>query len=47
MKHSDKFEEIKNWYEAGFWTIKMVANAVKKKKITSEEYEEITGEAYK
>lgn len=47
MKHSEKFDEIKEWYEAGFWKKSMVANAVKKKKITAAEYKEITGETYK
>ena len=47
MKHSDMFDSIKEWYEAGFWKKKMVANAVKKGRITAAEYEEITGEMYK
>ena len=47
MADDDKFDEIKDWYEAGFWKKSMVANAVKKKKITAAEYKEITGEAYK
>ena len=46
MKHSAMFESIRDWYTDGFWNKKMVYNAVKKKKITAAEYEEITGEAY-
>lgn len=45
-EHSAKFEQIKEWYDNGHWTAKMVANAVVKGKITAEEYEEITGEPY-
>lgn len=40
------YEQIKEWYEQGLWTKKMVRNAVKKGKITAEEYELITGEPY-
>lgn len=46
MKHSVMFDSIKDWYADGFWNKKMVYNAVKKKRITTTEYEEITGEAY-
>lgn len=38
------FEKIKRYYEAGVWNRQMVKNAVKKGKITAEEYETITGE---
>ena len=31
----------------GLWTDKMVANAVKKKVITAEQYKEITNKEYK
>lgn len=40
------FEKIKKYYDAGLWTEKMVGNAVVKKKITVEQYKEITGEDY-
>ena len=40
------FQKIKKWYEQGFWTKLMVANAVVKNKITAEQYEQITGEIY-
>lgn len=40
------FEKIKKYYDAGLWTEKMVSNAVAKKKITAEQYKEITGTDY-
>ncbi len=40
------FDRIKKYYDAGLWTEKMVGNAVVKKKITVEQYKEITGEDY-
>lgn len=40
------FERIKKWYEQGLWTKAMVRNAVRKGKITAEQYEEIVGEPY-
>ena len=40
------FERIKRFYERGLWTKEMVAEAVEYGKITAQEYEEITGEAY-
>ena len=40
------FDKIRKYYAAGAWNKAMVRNAVKKGKITAEEYEEITGEAY-
>lgn len=43
MEHSPKYEKVKEYYDNGFWTKKMVKNAVKKKWITEEEYIEITG----
>ena len=43
---SKYYERIKAYYEAGYWNKYMVANAVKKGKITIEEYKEITGEDY-
>ena len=43
--HSKMFEKIKAWYASGVWSKQWVYNAVGKK-ITAEEYEEITGEVY-
>ena len=40
------FEKIKAWYESGLWTKAMVRNAVRKGKITAEQYELIVGEPY-
>ena len=40
------FEKIKKYYNAGFWTKKMVGNAVVKGKITAEQYKKITDEDY-
>lgn len=45
-EHSPKFELVKGYYEKGQWKKKAVRNAVIKKWITAEEYEEITGEIY-
>jgi len=47
VQHSPKFEDIKGYYDSGFWNAAMVKNAVKKKRITAEEYTEITGKEYK
>lgn len=46
MKHSEKFELVKNYYKNGLWKKKAVKNAVVKGWITADEYEEITGEVY-
>lgn len=46
MEHSKDFEKILRWYREGLWSIIRVRNAVEKKKITAEEYMEITGEQY-
>lgn len=40
------FKKIKRWYEQGFWTKAMVAQAVAKGVLTPEQYEEIVGEPY-
>ena len=45
-EHSPKFWDIKSYYDSGFWNTTMVKNAVKKKKITAEEFTEITGKEY-
>ena len=39
-------EKVKAWYDGGAWTLDMVANAVRKGKLTAEEYFEITGQVY-
>ena len=43
---SKMFNKIKTYYEKGLWTKKMVGDAVKKKRITEEEYKIITGDDY-
>ena len=45
-EHSKKYYTLKQYYEKGYWTKKMLRNAVIKKWITAEEFEEITGEPY-
>lgn len=45
VEHSRYFEKIKKYFDEGIWPIGWVRNAVGKK-ITPEEYEEITGEPY-
>ena len=45
-EHSRNFEKYKGYYDHGFWNAKMLKNAVIKKAITADEFEEITGEAY-
>lgn len=47
VQHSDWFDRIKDYYDTKRWNLAMVKNAVKKSKITEEEYEEITGRKYK
>ena len=39
-------ENITFWYKHGIWTLAMVRNAVEKKVINAEDYEEITGKVY-
>lgn len=43
-EHSAKFQQVKDWYDNGHWTKKMVRNAVSKGWITEEECVEIIGE---
>lgn len=43
---SSKFQKVKYYYDNGLWDINRVRNAVVKNWITSEEFEEITGESY-
>lgn len=40
------FDKVKKFYDAGLYTKSMVADFVKRGKITPEQYEEITGEKY-
>ena len=44
--HSPMFEKVKYYYLHHDWTIKKVRDAVMKKRITPEEFKEITGEDY-
>lgn len=46
MTHSKKFETVKNWWTV-FHKEFMIRNAVVMEWIKEDEYEEITGEAYK
>lgn len=41
--HSKKYNTVKNYYDKGYWSKEMVANAVTKGWITEEEYIEIIG----
>lgn len=45
MEHSKKFEQVKGYYDNGFWSKRKVYNAVGRW-ITAAEYEEIVGEPY-
>lgn len=38
--------KVKRWYEAGFWKDSMVQTAVRKGKLTAEQYERITGKKW-
>ena len=40
------YEKVKKYYERGFYSKAQVADFVKKGKLTAEQYEQITGEAY-
>ena len=40
VQHSDWFYKVKDYYDTKRWNLVMVKNAVKKDKITEEEYEE-------
>lgn len=37
-------EKIARWYAQALWTRRMVANAVRKGVLTTQQYKEITGE---
>lgn len=39
-------KKIKKYFDSGFWTEKMVADAVAKGKISESEFYEITGKKY-
>lgn len=39
-------EKLTDYYKQGYWTKDMLKVAVEKKKITTEEYKQITGEDY-
>lgn len=43
---SRMFNQIKSYYDSGFWNEKMVRNAVVKKKITEDEFFAITGSLF-
>lgn len=42
---SRNYNKVKNFYEAGLWSLAMVRNAVGRW-ITAEEFTKITGQAY-
>lgn len=39
-------DKIERWYRQGLWTAAMVRSAAEKGRITAEDYEAITGEAW-
>ncbi len=41
-----KYSKVKDYYDCGLWSFERVKNAVIKKWITADEFEEITGEIY-
>jgi hypothetical protein len=41
------YERVKYYFDAGLWNIQMVKMAVRKGVITTEQFEEITGQKYK
>ena len=45
IEHSKDFDKINGWYDNGLWKNKHVRAAVGKK-ITADEFAEITGEIY-
>lgn len=44
--HSPKYESIREYFSRDWWDKAKVANAVRQKWITEEEFYEITGELY-
>lgn len=47
MEHSKNYEKVKKYFDMKMWNVARVHNAVIKEWITEEEFEEITGSAYK
>lgn len=47
VTHSKMFDQIKTWYDMGFWSEQRVYNMVEKGVLTTDEYKEITGQEYK
>ena len=45
-EHSNKYNDVKQYYDTKLWTKERVYNMVSKNVITPEEYKEITGEDY-
>ncbi|MPN42765.1 hypothetical protein SDC9_190323 [bioreactor metagenome] len=43
---SENFQKVKDYYDKGLWTKSQVSRAVGKR-ITAEEYKEITGDDYR
>ena len=43
---SEKYAEYKYYYELGLWSETKLRNAVTKGKLTSDEFEKITGKTY-
>ncbi|MBR2207199.1 MAG: XkdX family protein [Synergistaceae bacterium] len=43
---SEKFEEVKKYFDMGFWTEQKLKYAVKKSWITAGEFKSITGKEY-
>ena len=46
MKHSKKYEKVKEYYDKGYWDIRKAHDAVTHGWITEEEFKEITGYDY-
>lgn len=43
MRHSDRFERVRDFYDSGSWDVKKVREAVEKEWITKDEFRIITG----
>ena len=46
LEHSEYYNLVKEKYDSGKWTKAMLRALVAAGRITAEEYEQITGEAY-
>lgn len=46
MEHSEKYEQVLEFYRRRLWSERMTRNAVVKGWITAEEFREITGKTY-